>query len=241
MKKKVYGAIMIAGAALLSGCSTPEIRKETPVTSDLTFNSDTKNQNTDVSQKQTEGKASPTTPVTQPNNVTNKKMYTTPPQMAIDTNKQYTATLKTDVGDIVIALDAKAVPITANNFVFLAREKFYDGVIFHRTIPGFMIQGGDPTGTGAGGPGYQFADEPFNGEYTRGTVAMANAGPDTNGSQFFIMHKDTVLPKAYVIFGHVTAGLDVVDKIAMAPTRPGGEGSSPVTPVHMQTVVIAEK
>jgi cyclophilin family peptidyl-prolyl cis-trans isomerase len=128
-----------------------------------------------------------------------------------------------------------------NNFVFLARDKFFDNTIFHRTIKGFMIQGGDPEGTGMGGPGYQFADEAFTGEYTRGTVAMANAGPNTNGSQFFIMHQDTALPKNYVIFGHVTAGMDVVDKIALAPTQPGGEGSSPVTPVQVKMIVISEK
>jgi len=168
-------------------------------------------------------------------------MYTTQPAMTIDVVKTYSATLKTDVGDIVVDLSAKDTPITVNNFVFLAREKFYDDTIFHRTISGFMIQGGDPDGTGMGGPGYKFADEPFTGEYTRGTLAMANSGPNTNGSQFFIMHKDTALPKSYVIFGHVTAGLDVVDKIAEAPTIRGGEGSSPITPVVVKMIVVTEK
>ncbi|OIP60208.1 MAG: peptidylprolyl isomerase [Candidatus Moranbacteria bacterium CG_4_10_14_3_um_filter_45_9] len=161
--------------------------------------------------------------------------------MTIDVVKTYSATLKTDVGDIVVDLSAKDTPITVNNFVFLAREKFYDDTIFHRTISGFMIQGGDPDGTGMGGPGYKFADEPFTGEYTRGTLAMANSGPNTNGSQFFIMHKDTALPKSYVIFGHVTAGLDVVDKIAEAPTIRGGKGSSPITPVVVKMIVVTEK
>ena len=162
-------------------------------------------------------------------------------EQVIKAGKTYTATLKTDKGDIVIALDAAAVPKTVNNFVFLAEKHFYDNTIFHRVIKGFMIQGGDPTGTGTGGPGYHFADEPFTGAYSRGTVAMANAGPNTNGSQFFIMQADTGLPQNYVIFGHVTSGMDVVDQIADAPMQPGGEGSSPVTPVHILSATIVEK
>ena len=161
--------------------------------------------------------------------------------MMIDGAKEYSATLATSVGTIVVSLNAKAMPITVNNFVFLAKEKFYDGTIFHRTIPGFMIQGGDPTGTGMGGPGYKFADEPFTGEYARGTIAMANSGPNTNGSQFFIMHADYPLPPNYTIFGKVTDGLEVVDKIATAPTKPGGEGSSPVAPATITTVTISEQ
>lgn len=160
------------------------------------------------------------------------------PAMQIDQNKTYTATLKTSEGDIEIALNTKQTPITVNNFVSLARSDFYNNTIFHRTIKGFMIQGGDPTGTG--GPGYKFNDEPFEGEYARGTVAMANSGKNTNGSQFFIMHGDTPLKKDYVIFGKVTNGLDVVDKIATAPTQPGGEGSTPVTPVKITSVEITE-
>jgi cyclophilin family peptidyl-prolyl cis-trans isomerase len=104
-----------------------------------------------------------------------------------------------------------------------------------------MIQGGDPIGNGTGGPGYTFADEPFTGEYTKGTIAMANAGPNTNGSQFFIMHSDYPLPKNYVIFGKVTKGLEVVDKIAEAPTKPGGEGSTPITPVKITSIQINER
>ena len=155
--------------------------------------------------------------------------------------KSYEATLKTRKGDITIALQADNTPITVNNFVFLSRKNFYNNTPFHRTIEGFMIQGGDPTGTGSGGPGYKFNDEPFTGEYSRGTVAMANSGPNTNGSQFFIMHKDTALPKSYVIFGTVTKGIEVVDMIATAPTQPGGEGSSPVDLVYIQSVTIQEK
>ncbi len=168
-------------------------------------------------------------------------MQFTNAEQVIKAGKTYTATLKTDDGDIVIALDAKDTPKTVNNFVFLAEKHFYDNTIFHRVIKGFMIQGGDPTGTGTGGPGYRFADEPFTGTYTRGTVAMANAGPNTNGSQFFIMHADVNLPHSYVIFGHVTSGMDTVDKIADAPMKQGGEGSSPVVPVHILSATIVEK
>jgi cyclophilin family peptidyl-prolyl cis-trans isomerase len=163
------------------------------------------------------------------------------PKMTIDKNKTYTALMKTTMGDITLELNAKQTPVTVNNFVYLAKKKFYDNVIFHRVIKGFMIQGGDPTGTGSGGPGYRFADEKFDGEYTRGTVAMANAGPNTNGSQFFIMHKDNPLPKAYVIFGKVVKGIETVDAIADAPMQPGGEGSTPVDPVKILSVTISEK
>ena len=164
-----------------------------------------------------------------------------PYSMEIDTKKSYEAILKTSMGDITISLAASATPITVNNFVVLSRKNFYNNTIFHRVINGFMIQGGDPNGTGSGGPGYQFNDEPFAGEYLRGTVAMANSGPNTNGSQFFIMHKDYGLPKNYVIFGKVTSGIEVVDKIATAPTQPGGEGSTPINPVKIESVEIIEK
>lgn len=171
---------------------------------------------------------------------TNAKQYAKAEQV-IKQGKSYTATLKTSAGDIVVDL-SKDTPITTNNFVFLAQEKFYDGVIFHRTIPGFMIQGGDPTGTGSGGPGYRFEDEEFKGEYKRGVIAMANAGPDTNGSQFFIMHADYPLPPNYVIFGMVTKGIETVDKIATAETlKDGRENSKPKTPVKIESVTIVEK
>ncbi|MFH2019305.1 MAG: peptidylprolyl isomerase [bacterium] len=164
------------------------------------------------------------------------------PAMLIDVKKTYLVTLHTTVGDIQIELDNKNTPITANNFYYLAKEGFYDNVIFHRTIPGFMIQGGDPTGTGAGSPGYKFADEPISGKYTRGTVAMANSGPDTNGSQFFIMHADFDLQPNYVIFGHVVSGLETVDKIATAPTiQDGQENSKPIKPVVIESTTITEK
>lgn len=164
-----------------------------------------------------------------------------PYPMEIDTKKSYEAVLTTSAGDITVSLTASATPITVNNFVALSRKGFYKNTIFHRVISGFMIQGGDPSGNGTGGPGYSFADEPFSGEYLRGTIAMANAGPNTNGSQFFIMHKDYKLPKNYVIFGKVTKGIEIVDKIATAPTRPGGEGSTPIDPVKVTSIEIVEK
>ena len=163
--------------------------------------------------------------------------------MQIDAAKKYTAVLHTEKGDILIEMHANETPVTVNNFVALARKDFYSGTIFHRTIANFMIQGGDPHGNGTGDPGYRFDDEPITREYTRGTVAMANSGRNTNGSQFFIMHADVALPKNYVIFGHVVKGLEVVDAIATAPVAQGagGERSKPVTPVKIQTIDISEE
>jgi peptidyl-prolyl cis-trans isomerase B (cyclophilin B) len=144
------------------------------------------------------------------------KQYASPPPMSIDPAKQYTATIETSRGTIVCELFAKDAPKTVNNFVFLARDQFYDGTVFHRVIKDFMIQGGDPTGTGRGGPGYQFADE-TNGNpnvHERGVLSMANAGPNTNGSQFFITHVvcDWLNGK-HTVFGKVRSGQDVVDAV----------------------------
>jgi cyclophilin family peptidyl-prolyl cis-trans isomerase len=166
-----------------------------------------------------------------------------PPAMQIDTSKSYRAILHTSTGDITIQFNDDQTPITVNNFISLARDGFYDGTMFHRVIDGFMIQGGDPEGTGAGGPGYQFDDESFEGDYTRGTIAMANSGPNTNGSQFFIMHQDHNLPHSYVIFGKVASGMDAVDAIATAEvaTNFGGEQSKPVSPVTIESVEIIEE
>ncbi|HEY7468408.1 MAG TPA: peptidylprolyl isomerase [Acidimicrobiia bacterium] len=147
------------------------------------------------------------------------KQYPSQPELIIDLAKRYTATLDTNHGEIVIDLDAERSPQTVNNFVYLARDGYYDGVVFHRVIENFMIQGGDPTGTGTGGPGYKFRDELEGaGRYTRGTVAMANAGPNTNGSQFFICHTDVGLPHSYTIFGQVSSGIETVDSIASTAT-----------------------
>jgi cyclophilin family peptidyl-prolyl cis-trans isomerase len=173
------------------------------------------------------------------------KEWSSPPAFALDGAKKYTATIKTSLGDMTADLFVGDAPQTANNFVFLAREGFYDGVIFHRIINGFMVQTGDPTGTGRGGPGYRFKDELTGPQgYTKGTLAMANAGPNTQGSQFFICHGTGAerLPKAYTIFGRVTGGQDVLDKIATVPVRPGagGESSSPVDPPKIESIEITE-
>ena len=142
---------------------------------------------------------------------------TTPPAHEIDDTKRYRATIETDRGRIVLELDPQLAPTTVNNFVALARRGYYDGLTFHRVVPEFVVQGGCPEGTGRGGPGYRFADEPVRGEYTLGAVAMANAGPDTNGSQFFICIDDcrSKLAKSYNLFGHVTEGVDVAQAVAV--------------------------
>jgi cyclophilin family peptidyl-prolyl cis-trans isomerase len=143
--------------------------------------------------------------------------------MCIDPEKRYSARIETSLGELVVALDPIAAPQTVNNFVVLARYHFYDGVIFHRIIKGFMCQGGDPTGTGTGGPGYRFVDElPAPGRYEVGSVAMANAGPDTNGSQFFIVSgpSGVRLPPQYSLFGKVVKGLDVLGTMESVATGP---------------------
>ena len=166
------------------------------------------------------------------------KSYKAPPELTIDPAKRYTATIVTDAGDIVVELHAAKAPRTVNNFVFLARDGFYDGVTFHRVIKGFMAQGGDPTGSGRGGPGYKFADE-FEASLRHdgpGVLSMANAGPNTNGSQFFITYVATPhLDNRHAVFGHVVEGMDVVHGI---PERDPGTAREPG--VAMKRVVIDE-
>ncbi len=166
------------------------------------------------------------------------KRFASMPPMGIDSTKRYSATLETTIGTMVIALDAAAAPLTVNNFVYLAAHHYYDGVIFHRIIKNFMCQGGDPEGSGRGGPGYKFGDElPKPGKYQIGSVAMANAGPNTNGSQFFIVSgpSGVSLPPLYSLFGQVVKGLDVVDKMQNVATRPGDR---PVEDVVIKSVTI---
>jgi len=165
------------------------------------------------------------------------KEYSSAPAMAIDPAKSYTATIETSAGSMTAEFFPAEAPATVNNFVFLARDGYYEDVIFHRVIKGFMIQGGDPTGTGRGGPGYRFADEPVKRQYLRGTLAMANAGPNTNGSQFFIMHADYPLPPNYTIFGKLTSGEDVLDAIATART---GAQDRPAEPVSIKSITVVE-
>ena len=145
--------------------------------------------------------------------------YSESPPMTIDTSKQYTATIETEKGIMVIELFANDVPLTVNNFVFLAREGFYDNTTFHRVIPDFMAQGGDPTGTGTGGPGYKFADEFTKHTHVAGALSMANSGPNTNGSQFFITYSPQPhLDRKHSVFGQLIEGMDVLEKIKQGDT-----------------------
>lgn len=164
-----------------------------------------------------------------------------PPPMIIDSNKKYSAVVTTNKGKFTIELFTKETPVAANNFVALSKKGFYNNTIFHRIIKDFMIQGGDPRGDGTGGPGYTFADEKITRDYKRGIIAMANRGPDTNGSQFFIIHKDYDLPKNYVIFGQVTNGMETVDKIAEVKVEDNGRGeeSKPSETVKIDTIEIS--
>ena len=169
-----------------------------------------------------------------------RRKFDAPPPMCIDPERQYTATMVTNKGTMTIALDPAAAPKTVNNFVVLARYHYFDGVGFHRIIPGFVLQGGDPEGTGRGGPGYRFEDElPKAGRYEVGSLAMANAGPNTNGSQFFVISgPDGVrLPPQYSLFGKVVNGLDVVATIDALGTPGAGKPKEPVT---IESVTIAE-
>ncbi len=171
----------------------------------------------------------------------NKPSWPTAPAMTIDTSKTYTATVTTDVGPFTITLDPAQAPKTVNNFVFLARQHFFDCIIFHRVIPSFVDQTGDPTGTGEGGPGYQFADElpkKASPQYPLGSVAMANSGPNTNGSQFFVVagSQGETLAPSYSLFGQVTSGMSVIDKINADGTSAG----TPTVTHRMISVTINE-
>ena len=168
-----------------------------------------------------------------------KRRFKQAPPMVIDPDKRYTATMETSKGQMTIAFDPVAAPRTVNNFVFLARWHYFDGIFFHRIIPGFVVQGGDPDGNGTGGPGYRFADElPKPGRYEIGSLAMANAGPNTNGSQFFIISgpQGVQLPPQYSLFGKVVKGLDVVSAIEAVGTSSG----SPKEQVFIESVTVTE-
>lgn len=168
------------------------------------------------------------------------KQYSSAPAMTIDPAKTYTATMDTSAGQISIELWPDVAPGHVNAFVFLAREGFYEGVIFHRVIPGFMIQGGDPTGTGTGGPGYRLKQEFNDRKHTRGVLSAARtADPNSAGSQFFLMHADAPhLDGQYTAYGKVTSGMDVVDAIATAPTGPNDRPKNPTT---IQKITIQEQ
>ena len=169
------------------------------------------------------------------------QQFDTAPDMGIDPSKRYTATMDTTMGTLVIALDALNAPITVNNFVFLAGYHYYEGVIFHRIINGFMCQGGDPTGTGRGGPGYRFVDEQVKNRYQIGSMAMANAGPNTNGSQFFLISgpSGVGLPPQYNHFGQVVKGLEIVDAMQKVDTDRNDRPREDVV-INSVTITVAD-
>jgi cyclophilin family peptidyl-prolyl cis-trans isomerase len=161
----------------------------------------------------------------------------TSPPAALPAGETRTVVIETAKGSITIKVEADLGPLAAGNFVALAGCGFYEGIVFHRLMPGFVIQGGDPTGTGGGGPGYEFPNDPVNVPYDRGVVAMANAGRDTNGSQFFIVLADSDLSPDYSVFGRVTAGMETVDTIAAMPNG-GGQAGAALEPVAMESVTV---
>ncbi len=172
------------------------------------------------------------------------KQYASAPSLILDPTKLYFATISTGQGDMVLELFASEAPRAVNSFVFLSREGFHEDGCFHRVIKDFMIQGGCPEGSGRGGPGYRFQDEKVSRPYVKGTLAMANAGPDTNGSQFFIVHGQNVsLPPNYTIFGMLVSGEEVLDALADSPVTSGagGERSSPSERLQINNIVIHEK
>ena len=175
-------------------------------------------------------------------NMSYDKTYTSPPEFSIDVNKTYTAEINTTLGSMSVELFTDIAPNTVNNFVALSKDGYYNNIIFHRVIKDFMIQGGDPSGTGHGEmgkyPGYEFSDELNNPmPYEKGILAMANRGPNTNGSQFFIMHTDYPLPYQYTIFGKVTDGFDVIDQIAMTETD---ASDKPLNDVIINSITIKD-
>lgn len=230
MNKIIYTfiSILILGLAVYIVWPS-EIKKNTdpvPANSNMT---DTKNTDTDQLNK------------VEINSENDKNIKT---ENKIIKNNMHKISIETNVGTIVFETYDMDAPKTVENFITLANKKFYDGVIFHRVIKGFMIQGGDPTGTGTGGPGYKFNDElnpsteSYKAGYRRGVVAMANAGPNTNGSQFFIMHADYPLPNSYSIFGKVISGIEIVDAIANSKTN---GADRPVVDVVMKSVKVSDK
>jgi len=242
----LFGLIAVLGIAFSlideNQQQAPETDKQNSST-DLSVLGENKNNNDEIKLNVPSGTKQITPTPTRVSIPTPSKVPT--PKMTIDEEKIYTAVLKTSEGDITIKLYADKTPKTVNNFVSLAKRNIYNGTVFHRVIKGFMIQGGDPNGDGTGGPGYTIDDEPFEGEYVRGIVAMARTPkPNSAGSQFFIIHEDSkTLKKDYTIFGEVTEGMDVVDKIAEAEVTENATGDmeKPVNPVKIESVEITEE
>lgn len=239
--KKVVMIVITLLMVMLGGCASKQPIASQPPTSEQTQIQ--ANQSNQSKQTDQAAKSNQSAQATKP-----AKSWSSPPAMQIDETKPYHAIIHTNLGDISIKLFPADAPKTVNNFVFLARNNFYDGLKFHRVIKDFMIQTGDPNGNGTGGPGYHFADElSAKHSYTPGVVAMANAGPNTNGSQFFIGSGQNVTSlnqnPVYTIFGQVDGGMDVVEKIASVRVtkNASGEMSSPLDPVFIKTVEILEK
>jgi len=231
-------------ALLLAACGDDE-EENTPGTTNPTeaTSGDAGIVATSDTQASTSASEEPTTAIENGSDGGEPLQFDAAPEMQLEEGTDYKAVLHTSEGDITIDILEDAAPVAANNFVFLAQEGYYTNVPFHRILEGFMMQGGDPTGTGAGGPGYTIQDEPVVGEYTRGTVAMARTGaPNSAGSQFFIMHADVPIDKVYVIFGQVLEGIEVVDAISTAPVGPNPgnpqEVSSPQEPITLNSVDI---
>ncbi len=238
VKKSIYGAV---GAVLVVGAiylvSRPSSTKSSSTSATSTTSGAAAATTTTAAATTTTAAAQalPCPPAT--GSTTRVTKFPAAPPMCITPSATYTATVTTDVGAFTISLNSSIEPKTVNNFVYLARYHYFDGITFHRVIPGFVVQGGDPTGTGTGGPGYEFADElPAGQSYKIGTVAMANSGPNTNGSQFFIVvgQSGTSLPYQYSIFGTVTSGMNVVQKIA----ADGSQSGTPTVLHKMLSVTI---
>jgi len=225
-RRAVLALVAIALALVLAACDSDDS------SSDADTGGDTSTEAADTFQAPTGITCSRAEP---PSNG-NGKTYDASPELTLEEGVTYTATLATSCGDIVVELDAVDAPITTNNFVFLARDGFFDGLTFHRTVPGFVIQGGDPAGDGTGGPGYTFEDELPTDGYPQGAFAMANAGPSTNGSQFFIVTGQADLANDFSRFGRVTQGLEVAQGIESL----GDAGQQPSETVYITSVTITE-
>ncbi len=238
-KNKQAIILLVSATIFISGCA---LQPQGQISSldDLAKKDDSKDVSKELSFTTTTNSDKVVPPIDNKKELNNNIIKNNPMDQ-FDANKQYNALVHTTLGDFTIQFNKGQTPKTVENFVTLAQKGFYDKTIFHRVIKGFMIQGGDPLGTGTGGPGYKFADEPFDGEYVRGAVAMANSGPNTNGSQFFVIHADYQLPKNYTIFGKVISGMETVDKIAESPVQPYGEGSTPVIPTVINSIDVSVK
>lgn len=227
--RTALGVLALAAPLALAGCGSDDSGSDSATSGSSSDSSDSSSEAAaDVECPPAEGTEERTTE------------FASAPPMCLTPGADYTAVITTDAGEVTVDLLEDKAPETVNNFVFLARNHFYDGITFHRVIPGFMIQGGDPQGTGAGGPGYDFDDElPAAGEYEIGSMAMANAGPNTNGSQFFIVTGDAgvALPPSYSLFGIVTEGMETVTAIE----DDGSAQGAPSTTHTIESVEIVER